>query len=198
MEATKPRAKKRKQRDIVIIVCQGKQTEPNYFKHFKNDSNFVLHIKKRAEDPVSLVKYAKYLKEVEFDIGPKDRVYCVYDVDNTSDEALNIAKKNASQYGISSCISNPCFELWYLLHFIYSTSCLDSYDDVKNELLKYISYYEKNKDVFERLISKQSCAIENAKKLEKHHTREEIKSIRRRNPSTHVYDVVEYLNKLSK
>jgi len=192
------RAKKRKQRDIVIIVCQGKRTEPNYFEHFKGGSNFVLYIKKRAEDPISLMEYAKYLRENEFDFGPKDKIFCVYDIDSTSEEALKKARAKASQYGISSCISNPCFELWYLLHFIYSTSCLNSYTDVKAELLKYIKDYEKSRDVHNLLISKQINAINNAKKLEKHHTRSEIKSIRMRNPSTQVYEVVEYLNKALK
>ncbi len=196
MGAGKLRAKKRKQRDIVIIVCQGKRTEPNYFEHFKRESNFVLYIKKRAEDPMSLMEYAKYLQEVEFDLGPKDRIFCVYDVNSSSEEELNKAKEKARKYGVISCISNPCFELWYLLHFIYSTSCLNSYSDVKNELLKYIKNYEKSKDVHNLLISKQRDAINNAKRLEKYHIREEIKTIRRRNPSTQVYVIVDYLNKI--
>ena len=189
---------KRKQKNLVIIVSQGKKTEPIYFSHFnKATSGFVLRIKSQATDPISLIKYGKYLKEEEYDIGPKDKVFCVYDVDNTPEVALNEAKKKANEYGVSSCISNPCFELWYLLHFTYSTSCLDSYDDVKNELLQFMSDYEKNKDVHDRLLSKQLHAITNAKNLEEHHKREGIKPIRMRNPSTQVYEVVEYINKLS-
>lgn len=188
---------RRKQKNLVVIVTQGKKTEPIYFNHFKGiKSNYSLIIKPLANDPISLIDYAKNLMDEQFDFGPRDKLFCVYDVNSTPEAQLVEAKNRAKKLVIRVCVSNPCFELWYLLHFILHASCIDSYSDIKVELLKYISNYDKDKDVFVQLQSKQHFAISNAKRLDAHHEREKTDSIRRRNPSTQVHNIVEYLNKL--
>jgi hypothetical protein len=188
----------RKQKNLIVIVSQGLETEPNYFKHFnKCGCSFLLKIKAKGKDPISLIKYAKFLKENEFALSRKDKIYCIYDVNSTSEKSLKDAQELAEKNGLISCISNPCFELWFLLHFAYSTSGFSSYSDVKRDLIKHISRYDKNMDVHDQLLSKQPSAIRHAKELDDHHKRVGICSIRGCNPSTDIYKLVEYLNKLS-
>jgi len=188
----------RKQKNLIIIVCQGLETEPNYFRHFsKENGSFLLKIKAKGKDPISLMKYAKYLKENEFALSRNDKIYCIYDVNSTSEKSLKIAQELAKNIGLTPCISNPCFELWFLLHFAYSTSGLSSYSDVKRDLIKYISRYDKSMDVHDQLLPKQPNAIRHAKELDNHHKRVGICSIRGCNPSTEIYKLVEYLNKLN-
>jgi len=103
----------------------------------------------------------------------------------------------ANKSNIIACISNPCFEVWFLLHFSYSTRCLNVFEDVKMELLKYMPDYEKNKDVYHKLQPYQDKAIMNAKKLESHHKNEGKTKVRDCNPSTRVHELVEYLDKLT-
>jgi hypothetical protein len=44
-----------------------------------------------------------------------DEVWCVFDVDDHP--RVDDAKQQARDNGIKLAISNPCFELWVLLHF---------------------------------------------------------------------------------
>lgn len=53
--------------------------------------------------------------------------------------------KLARQNNISVFLSNPCFEIWYLLHFRYSTKLYGSNEEVIKELGSYISDYSKVK-----------------------------------------------------
>lgn len=92
----------------------------------------------------------------------------------------------AKQNNVSLYLSNPCFEIWYLLHFRYSTKPYCSNDEAIKELNNYISDYSKSKDVFELIVG-------NSKKLEDYHlsngTIDRIKKI----PYTDVYKIVEML-----
>ncbi len=199
MSANRRGGNRRTQKNLIIIVSQGKQTEPKYFNHFnKKDSHFILKVEPtNGLDPISLMNHAKYLKEEFYHLGRNDRIYCVYDVNSSPEKQLGDAQKEASKNNVKVCVSNPCFEVWYLLHYRYTTACLNTYDDVKRELLSHISNYEKNKDVFDELCPLQAKAISHAKLLEQHHQREEVVSICRRRPSTQIHILVEYLNKLS-
>ena len=99
--------------------------------------------------------------------------------------------REAEAEGVSVGWSNPCFEIWYLLHFRYSTKSYCSNDEVIKELSAYIQDYSKSKDVFELIIGKLETAFKNAKKLEDYHfengTLDAIKKI----PSTEVYKIVD-------
>lgn len=58
------------------------------------------------------------------------------------ERAYKIAKRNE----IRIILSNPCFELWYLLHFMYTTAELRDFNAVYDHLKKYIPDYGKTKD----------------------------------------------------
>lgn len=182
-----------RQNKVVLIITE--KTEKIYFENFKKLKRGInVEIRKdTGSDPITLVKFSNKIKN-DYDV---DRIYCVYDVNSTDEDSLIEAQRLASNSGINSCVSNPCFEIWFLLHFDYSTTTLSSYSDVKRELSRYLSDYEKNKNVYGRLQSLQAKAISHAKQLELHHKRECIASIRRCNPSTQIYMLVEYLNSLS-
>ena len=82
------------------------------------------------------------------------------------DETFKLADKN----GINIAFSSISFEVWYLLHFTFTTRPWSNYSDIKKELCKYISDYDKsNSDMYEKLKDKTSTAIINAKKLREHY-----------------------------
>ena len=69
--------------------------------------------------------------------------------------------------------SDPCFEIWLLLHFTYTTKIYSSHHKksassfVSDELRKYIDNYSKSdKSTFEKTILMLDFAIKNAEKLE--------------------------------
>ena len=144
---------KGKSNKLILIICEGKD-------------------KGKATDPEKLVKKAAiYRKEYQIDEKTGDRVCLVFDIDinhnnnnairskiNKIQNAKKISDKNKIRLGIS----NPCFELLYLLNFEYTTANMRSYSDVHKKLSKYIKDYEKIKHVYSLLKDKIDTAINNS------------------------------------
>ena len=68
-------------------------------------------------------------------------------------------------------ISNPCFEVWYLLHFQYTSRFLKDYSAVKKLLENYLGDVDKPEDVFNILEDHMEQAVHNAKLLNLVHER---------------------------
>lgn len=98
-----------------LIVCEGENTEPEYFNAFRLTSATVKAIGKGL-GTMSLVREAISVREQEKQKG-KSFNFCwvVFDKDEYQDfdEAIEFAKKN----GFEVAYSNQAFELWFLLHF---------------------------------------------------------------------------------
>jgi hypothetical protein len=113
-------------RPHILVCCEGQVTEPSYFNGLKREGhNNLLHVEVKPGGlaPKTLVDYAVDLKRAaekkargQRDDNLKyDEVWCVFDVD--AHKHLLDAKQKAEVHGINMAISNPCFELWLLLHF---------------------------------------------------------------------------------
>ena len=173
-----------------LIVCEGKKTEPYYFKSFRVPKA-VVAIEGAAGDPTRLVNSAyKLANEDEY-----DQVWCVFDRDEGAWTAQNFnnALQNAKTYGFHVAYSNECFELWYILHFEFLNTGLprSDYEDKLSELLG-AKYRKNDSTIYQQLLAKQQIAIKYARKLI-----ESYNSIdpERNNPSTTVHLLVEALNK---
>ncbi|WMJ74947.1 RloB family protein [Cytophagaceae bacterium ABcell3] len=130
----------------ILIVCEGKNTEPSYFEKFKLTSATIRAIGE-GYNTVSLVERAKELSErIENDSSTRkyDQVWCVFDADPKADnskqaESFNKAIKLAEKYGFGVAYSNQAFEYWIILHFedhqggAFNRS---GYNDKINKLLK--------------------------------------------------------------
>ncbi len=125
-EALRRRPPKRAPRRRLLILCEGKVTEPQYFKEFKREyrSQLVdIEILRACGVPKTLVESAVERKKSaerqarkEKDPFVKyDEVWCVFDVDEHPN--LKEALKQARDNKLNVALSNPCFELWILLHF---------------------------------------------------------------------------------
>ena len=142
------------------------------------------------------------------DLSPKsgDSVWIVADGDvnyqaadaiKKKNEALAQARATAEKEAYSLLISNPCFELWYLLHLRYTTAHLPDYDAVKKALEQAgIKNYEKHNDLYEQLASETIEAIKRAKRLETHQVENgfTLPLGIDANPFTEVYRLVEKLS----
>ena len=110
-----------------------------------------------------------------------------------------MAIQEATANDISIALSNPCFELWFLLHFEYSTGHMKNYADVIKRLTTYFPGYDKNVDVYGDLVDRLNTAIRNGKKLQRHHS--ENGAIQLLDVSvatyTNVWELVETIQKLS-
>ena len=191
----KPRNKKNK----IIIAVEGKnKTEKIYFDNFDDGKkNYSITIARGNDtDPIKLVRnLEKEMRKREISLKNGDKVFCVFDVDidYKKNKVIEEAKEFASKNGIQIITSTPCVELWFLLHYDYTTAPLTN-NEVMKRLKKYYPKYEKNINIYMDINSKTSKAIENAKKLEiyqKENNR--IIGTVEANPNTEIYKIVEYL-----
>lgn len=183
----------KKPRSRILILCEGAVTEPNYFKEFIEDIRnpcAYVEVDRTGGSPKTLVERAadRKKKARKRGVAPDERFdeyWCVFDVDQHP--KLSDAKQQARDNNICLAVSNPCFELWILLHFQECTryehrhgiqsSCrhrLPGYS-------KYVPYWD--------LKGGYSDAVRRAQELEKKHAADGTDG----NPSTSVYRLTERL-----
>jgi len=179
-------------RQSFLIVCEGKKTEPNYFKKFPIPPDSIVDVTGTGANTDGLVKEAIRLKA-----GQKyDQVWAVFDRDCFTPEHFNSAIKLASTNGIRVAYSNEAFELWYILHFFYLDTAITR-DDYFHRLSRKdcLGYkYEKDSEtIYDELFVHQPTAIRHAKKLLEQYNPSNPVSDK---PSTTVHLLVEQLNRL--
>lgn len=163
----------RRAKRVILIACEGKnKTERNYFNGFAGrDKDYVIKIVPGNEtDPVSLVKQTiNKLHDYSLNIKDDDRAFCVFDTDTDmrKNTQINAAVKLARDNGINVITSCPCIELWFLLHFEYTTAFLDN-SMVLSKLKKYIPEYMKNYNIYPKISRYMFDAIKHAQRLEKY------------------------------
>ena len=191
----------RKSKRVILVAYEGKnKTEKNYFNSFQGiDKNYTIKVVPGNEtDPVNLVKQTiQKSKELRLYLDDDDRAFCVFDTDTNPNkdiqirEACEIAKKN----NITIITSSPCFELWFLLHYDYTTAPMDN-SDVIRRLREFYPKYEKNCNLYPIIYKETKLACERALKLKQHHIsdKKDIKSVNA-NPHSEVYQIIDEFNK---
>jgi hypothetical protein len=179
------------QRQSFLIVCEGEKTEPNYFRKYRVPA-FVVEVVGVGGNTITAVKRAislKREKNQEF-----DQVWCVFDRDSFPAENFNAALHLARQNDIGVAYSNEAFELWYLLHFIYTDSAIARTLYIE-KLKGYLGDYKKNsEDMYDNLRDRRDTALKHAATLlSSYNPRDPEKD----NPSTTVHLLVEELLKNS-
>ncbi|WP_440956111.1 RloB family protein [Methanosarcina sp. Mfa9] len=187
----------RKTHKIFLIICEDEKTSPIYFRSF-NRRNSPLKIEtppSGGQSPDNLVSYTKRLLKSEYDFldfEGGDAAWCVFDRDHFPEEAIKQAARTAGKSGIKVCFSNPCFEVWYLLHHVYYNSSLGNCSNAIGKLREFMPGYRKNVDYSKILKPLAGKAISNSKMLEKHHKENGTELLSRgSDPSTLVYTLVE-------
>ena len=172
-----------------LIVCEGTQTEPNYFKEAideinKNiDDKYKLKVKivGKGMNTTSLVNSVDELlnniDDCKTSTIPFGKIFVVFDKDsfslNSFDKAVLLCEKN----GYIPLWSNQAIEYWFLLHFNYIDSKMDRciYERKINEYFKNIGFdykYQKNdKEIYYKLTKYGSLekARKNACKIHLNH-----------------------------
>lgn len=188
--------KTRSENRIFLIVCDDKKTSPHYFEKFNHRYSRVKIETPDSGglDPLNLVKHTKKLLNGKFshlNLKAGDAAWCVFDRDEIPKDSLLEAHRLARQSKIQTCLSNPCFEVWYLLHYIHCNSCLVDCGSVISKLNTYIPKYRKNQYYFDELKPNMSDAIARAEKLlEQHEYNDSDLMSREGAPSTQAHVVV--------
>ncbi|MFP3872069.1 MAG: RloB family protein [Candidatus Aenigmatarchaeota archaeon] len=186
----------REPQSILVIVSEGEKTELKYFSNYrKRGCGLKIETPNTSKtDPLGLVKYAeRQIRKNELEPDGDDEVWCVFDVDQNK-ENIKKAVDEAEDNDINIALSNPCFELWFLLHFELRQTEL-SCDDTIDNLKKYLPDYSKNQDIFYEIVDKRDEAISHAKKLNEIHSERRNNELYspESNPSTQVFKLIEYI-----
>lgn len=195
-------------RKSYAIVGEG-ITEFFYFDGFRNSEKELLKKhnitlkpdKPKHPDYSDIIAKAKSLLTKEFDV-----IFCLIDMDyinaDNKRKQAYIKEKGACiklhKNAIYFIESNPAFEFWLLLHFIYTDRQFRNCDEVIAELKKEgrienyeksIEYFSKN-NLYSQLREKLDRAIANAQKTPA--------DSNKHTPSSSVFEVFEELMKIKK
>lgn len=189
----------RKRKNKILIAVEGtNKTEKIYFSNFDDGKKpYTITIAKGNDtDQLGMIKLlSKEIDKRDIDLSNGDIAFCVFDTDiNTKknkiiEDAINLAKEK----GIRIITSTPCIELWFLLHFEYTTARLSNNSVIKR-LKKYLPKYQKNINIFPDIKDKVYEAIERAKRLERFQLQNnKMIGMVEANPNTEMYKIVEEL-----
>ncbi|MCX7424686.1 MAG: RloB family protein [Planctomycetia bacterium] len=195
----------RPEKSRILIVGEGRETEPNYFDGLKREDavtrNWAVTVKSaRGQSPEAVIERTVNLKRRADDHGEAyDHVWCVLDVEGgDKHESLIRALARAGAEGISLCLSNPAFEVWFLAHYERTAKSFADADAVIRALNKHWrkhhhqDYAKSDSGVHSRLATHTEDAIENARWVSKSHRWDSPDTIDR-NSSTDVFKLVTLL-----
>lgn len=123
---------------LIIIATEDTKAAPKYFnslREFARNSKVKVHVVKRVSEASSPKHILKSLDEFrrEYKLEKDDELWVVIDVDAWRSEEISQIAEQCSQKKYYLSVSNPCFELWLLLHL----KSMDEYDDaVQKEFLE--------------------------------------------------------------
>ena len=176
---------------LVVIASEGKDTERIYFKALAKEyanPRVHVHVLERSEveknnsSPEHVLKQLNDYK-TQYALEADDELWLVVDKDSWTDGMLSrVAAVCAKDAAMNMALSNPCFELWLLLHLEDATSLtpeeykmwLENRRKSKNAdpylkvrlRQKLGSYHESSYDA-PALVVNVETAIERARRLDK-------------------------------
>ena len=173
-----------------VRVSKGKQMKPNFFVFCEGETEmaYVKFLRSLYRAPIQVIpKKGKsnisedYIErsKIEYVRTEQDKVFLMYDLD--VDGMLENLQKIPNA---ELLVSNPCIELWFLLHYqeqkaeITSEKCVQKYQKVSKQYKKGALSEEEKKVLAES----KDIAIKRAKKL-----------LEFNNPSTTIYRLLEML-----
>lgn len=181
----------RQYRRIIRVLTEGKVTEPGYIRMLERR---YLDVKieidpKDTGVPLTLVHLAReYQKQNKKRNPDYDEIWCIFDIDQHPN--IEQAIQEARDSGIHVVISNPCFELWLVLHYQDQTRHIDG--QAVQSLSKKLGITDGKKIIDEaqgELLAKLDEARLRAKNLENMHQRNGSKSWE--NPSSQMWRFVD-------
>jgi hypothetical protein len=185
MAKHKREAKGKKINPTFFIFCEG-ESEETYIRHVRAQYRIPVEIvPKITRNQVSERKIRESIKNSPR--HEKDKIYLMYDIDVTG--FLSKLETIKKQIKSELIVSNPCFELWYILHFMSQTAEIST-DDCIKRLETLCPSYKKGDlpaKLRAKLEEKKTEAIKRAKKQAPY-----------QNPSTNMHLFLEELDKVKK
>lgn len=110
---------------LIVIASEGKDTERIYFKALAKEYTNLrvhVHILERSVDEQNNSSPEHVLKQLndyknQYELEADDELWLVVDKDRWTEAMLSrVATECSQEVAMHMALSNPCFELWLLLH----------------------------------------------------------------------------------
>jgi hypothetical protein len=179
----------------ILIVSEGDVTEPEYFRGFANacrNPRVTVEIAPEHGVPRTVVEAARDRKREAENQAERekddnlayDSVWSVFDIDDHP--RIGEAKDMARDNNIRLAISNPCFELWLLLHFRENPG-MQHRANTREKLKEHLPDYDKHID-YASCCEGYEQAVMRARRMDE---AAESASEPHRNPTIGVYRLTE-------
>lgn len=185
----------RNEKAKILIVCEDSKSSVFYFRNICKEYRIIGKVEVSGDcgsAPQSVVEHAITLCEDKS--SDYDEAFCVIDRDRhvKFEEALDRARRWKAKKGkrtkLKTIASYPCFELWLLIHFSYTTKSYHGFEDLRSDLNIKIrerngeSYTKADESNFKIFFPLTDQAITHSERLEKDSSRTGEK-----NPSTEIH-----------
>jgi hypothetical protein len=184
------RTASRPERKTIVVFCEGEASEPDYLNALKRLPGVRGNISINVEiDPGQGVPFTLVKRAVARSGDDEvDECWCVFDVEWPQNHPnLDRAVRMAADHGIRLALSNPCFELWLILHFEYQTAFMST-DDAESKSRKLDGRAGKRIDG-SQYIEHRRVAAERAASLAIRHARNQS-PFPDDNPSSTMYELL--------
>lgn len=110
---------------LIVIASEGKDTERIYFKALAKEytnPRVHVHVLERSENEQNNSSPEHVLKQLndyksQYELEADDELWLVVDKDRWTEAMLSrVATECSQEVAMHMALSNPCFELWFLLH----------------------------------------------------------------------------------
>lgn len=172
---------------LIIIATEGTKTEPVYFEqirhHYRDSRIKVITVTPKDDTKSSPNQRLKYLDDYrsDNDIKNDDEFWLVIDIDQWTSQNLRIVTQHCYDKNYNVADSNPCFEVWLLLHHVdidtYPPDKIDLLTQnpkisknrtaLEQELLNVVGEHNKSNLKPEHYMQRVEVAIEHAQRLDK-------------------------------
>lgn len=151
----KPRKRSSGNKDasLIVIATEGEKTEPKYFQdlispqYYPNPKVHVHVVGRESHNsaPQHVINSLNSFKR-EYHLRGDDELWMVIDTDNWPEEQLSDVATKCHQKGYRLSVSNPCFELWLLLH----VKDIGEYDSEQRRRLQRNNRISQNRTALEK------------------------------------------------
>lgn len=172
--------------NLIVIASEGSNTELQYFEGLKEKyTNTKIHVEilPPRENTKSAPKFV--LGQLDdfrrtYKLKENDQLWLIFDLDRWKIQGVSEVCQSAAQKGYFIAVSNPCFELWLLLHHRDLTKYTEEIKEefrknfkdgtsrtrLNRELLAILGRYNKNNIALEDFLPFVEIAIERARRID--------------------------------
>ena len=184
----------RKERRVIRVLTEGKVTEPSYLIAWarRHRHSISLSLPESGMAPETLVDHARQhmRRRRRSRRGDQDfdEIWCMFDIDLHPNVPTTI--HNARQSGIEVAVSNPCIELWLVLHVEDQTAYIKRRNVQRRANELQLTFGKRIPDsAWSTLFDEFATARQRAKALDQRHAGNG--SPPRSNPSTDIWRLVD-------